>query len=69
MDPFSDELKIAKITPIYKSVTKTDLSNYRPVSVLPIISKIFERVMHERLNTDFIQNRIRYLLQLILFSN
>jgi len=46
---FPSLLKIAVVTPIYKSGTKEELANYRPVSVLPVISKIFERVMCNRL--------------------
>lgn len=48
---FPDSLKIAKVTPIFKSGKKTDPGNYRPISVLPIISKIFERVLYNRLET------------------
>ena len=36
---FPDDLKIAKVTPIYKSDDKSDLSNYRPISVLSCFSK------------------------------
>jgi hypothetical protein len=46
---FPDSLKIAKVSPIYKSGTKTDPGNYRPISVLPIMSKIFERIIYSRL--------------------
>lgn len=46
---FPDSLKIAKVTPIFKSGTKTDPGNYRPISVLPIISKILEKIIHSRL--------------------
>ena len=39
------ELKTAKITPIHKGNSKMDLNNYRPISVLPIPSKILERAV------------------------
>ncbi len=48
-----DDLKIAKIIPIYKSDDKKIVSNYRPISVLPAFSKILERLVYNRL-TDFI---------------
>lgn len=48
---FPNSLKIAKVCPIYKSGSKFELSNYRPISVLPVISKIFEKVLHSRLET------------------
>lgn len=47
---FPDKLKIARVTPIYKSGSKADPTNYRPISVLPIISKIYEKVIYKRLN-------------------
>ena len=40
---FPDSLKIANITPAYKNDKPTDKENYRPVSVLPLLSKVFER--------------------------
>ena len=46
---FPDTLKIAKVTPIYKSGSLTDPGNYRPISVLPVMSKILEKVLHNRL--------------------
>ena len=48
---FEDELKYANITPIHKKDDATDKSNYRPVSVLPVVSKIFERVLHRQIGT------------------
>ena len=42
-------MQIAKIIPIYKSKEKTDMGNYRPISLLPSTSKILEKVVHRRL--------------------
>ena len=46
---FPDKLKIAKVIPIHKSGTRTDVNNYRPISILPAFSKIFEKVIAKRL--------------------
>ena len=43
------EWKPAKVTPIYKSGVKTDPNNYRPISVLPLISKVMERAIQSQL--------------------
>ena len=40
---FSESLKLAKIKSIHKGCTKSDPSNYHPISVLPVISKIVEK--------------------------
>ena len=55
---FPDSLKIAKIIPIYKKGEPTDLSNYRPISLLPTISKIFERVIHTQLQEYLNRNNL-----------
>ena len=52
---FPDDLKIAKITPIYKSDDKRLFSNHRPISVLPAFSKIIEKLMYNRLY-NFVNN-------------
>lgn len=53
---FPDPLKIACITPIFKSGNQSDVSNYRPISVLPLLSKIFEICIHNRIY-DFLCQR------------
>ena len=44
-------MKLAKVIPIFKNGDKHPFQNYRPVSVLPCLSKIFERLMYDRLIT------------------
>ena len=46
---FPTQLKIAKIFPIHKSGSKSDPSNYRPISILPTISKLFEKHINKHL--------------------
>ena len=58
-----DDLKIAKETPIYKAEDKSDLSYYRPISVLSCFSKILERIMYNRLYQYLTENKILYLDQ------
>ena len=44
-----DLLKLAKIIPIYKSKNKELLNNYRPISLLPTVSKLLKKIVHKRL--------------------
>ena len=44
-----DEMKIARVIPIFKSDDQSLFTNYRPISVLPSFSKFFERVIYNRL--------------------
>ena len=48
-----DLLKIAKVCPIHKKGDKSDVSNYRPISILPCFSKIYEKLVHNRLVNYF----------------
>ena len=43
---FPDNLKIAEVSPLHKKNSTLDKSNYRSVSILPIISKLFERAIN-----------------------
>ena len=55
---FPESLKLSKITPIYKKGDRVFLENYRPISLLPTISKIFERVIHDQLYDYFNSNNL-----------
>jgi hypothetical protein len=46
---FPDSFKQSIITPVYKSGDRDDVSNYRPISVLPALSKILEKLLNKRL--------------------
>ena len=40
---FPTEWKLARVTPVFKKGIKSDLNNYRPISVIPVVSKVFEK--------------------------
>ena len=60
---FPEMLKTAMVCPIYKKNDKTKCANYRPISLLSNISKIFERVMCNRIETFLTDFDIIYKLQ------
>jgi hypothetical protein len=55
---FPSELKQANITPIFKKGDPSLFQNYRPISILPVFSKVFERLLHTRLVNFFDQNNV-----------
>ena len=46
---FPDTLKLCDIVPVFKKLNPTDKTNFRPVSVLPLLSKVFEKIMYDQL--------------------
>ena len=52
--------KLAKVTPIYKAKDAQELTNYRPISLLPSMSKILEKIIHKRLYTFLNSQNIFY---------
>ena len=58
-----DDLKIARVTPVFKGGDDKELGNYRPISVLPCFSKILERIMYNRLYNHLVKNKILYSKQ------
>ena len=59
---FPDELKLAEVIPLFKKVDPFDKINYRPVSLLSHMSKVFERIIFNQINEyiePFLSNKIR----------
>ena len=66
---FPDSLKTAKVIPIHKKDEKTIMSNYRPISILPVLSKIIQSVMHLQLMHYFSENKLFSTQQYIFRPN
>ena len=60
---FPQELKIAKVSPLYKSGDAKKTNNYRPISLLSVFSKILEKCMSSRLMDHMTKNNILYKYQ------
>ena len=59
---FPDTCKIAKLKPLFKKGSKTDPKNYRPISLLPLMSKVLERIVHEQ-TMAFLDKHFLYKFQ------
>ncbi len=46
---FSDDWQLVRVTPIFKKGKKDDMDNYRPISVISVVTKIFEKLIFEQL--------------------
>ena len=60
---FPSELKLAKVIPLYKANDPMMFSNYRPVSVLPVFSKILETIMYNQLLPFITKHKLLYAYQ------
>ena len=57
---FSSNLKAADILPTHIKKDQTDIENYRPISILPTLSKIYERWMYDKMYKYFYQILSKY---------
>ena len=60
---FPTKSKIAKLKPLFKKGEKTEAKNYRPISLLPIISKVIEKVIHDQVQEYLHRNKLLYVYQ------
>ena len=63
LNAFPRSCKITKIKPPFKTGSKTDPQNYRPISLLPLLSKIIERIVHDQTEEFFIKDKLLYRFQ------
>ena len=66
---FPEKCKNAKLKPLYKKGLKTEPKNYRPISLLPLVSKIIERIIYEQTKIFLEKNKILYKYQSGFRSN
>ena len=66
---FPNKLKEAKVIPIYKKEDKNNFTNYRPISLLPTISKLIEKVIYNQVFTLFSSHNLLYENQYGFRSN
>ena len=64
---FPGELKVVKVVPIYKKDNPQEFGNYRPVSVLPFISKIPERIVYNR-SYEFLSKNYLFYKKPMVFA-
>ena len=46
---FPDDWKCARVTPLFKAGDRNDVNNYRPISVISVVAKVFERIVYDQL--------------------
>ena len=58
---FPDDLKLLDISPTFKNIDSFNKVNYRPVSISPQMSKVFERITYKKINTFMRTKSFPYL--------
>ena len=57
---FPDEMKIAKVSPIFKGGNNLQAENYRPIAILPVFSKILEKLIYNQVYNYFVENKLLF---------
>ena len=55
---FPDEWKLSKVIPLFKQGERSDLNNYRPISIVPVLAKVFERIIYDQLYNFLTDNNL-----------
>ena len=55
---YPTEWETARVTPVFKKGVKSDLNNYRPISVIPVVSKVFEKIVYDQLYQYLNDNKL-----------
>ena len=66
---FPNKMKLAKVIPIYKKDDPTQVTNYRPMSLLPVLSKVVEKTIAKQLSEYFEENKINTVLERVIQQN
>ena len=61
---FLDDFKIDKVSPLFKNGERDDLSNYRTISVLPSIARVFKKIIYKQLLDFFYSDKLLSTKQL-----
>ena len=60
---FPSQMKLAQVIPLYKAKNKSLIENYRPVSLLPVLSKVLEKIVYRRVYKYLCKNDILFTSQ------
>ena len=60
---FPDDWKLAKVTPVFKDGNRNICGNYRPISVISVVAKVFEKLVYQQLKSFMTKNNILVDLQ------
>ena len=63
LSALTEECKIAKLKPIFKKGARADPKNYRPISLLPLVSKIIEKSIHFQIEDYLNRRKLIYMYQ------
>jgi hypothetical protein len=55
-----NEWKCSKVIPLFKKGERRDLNNYRPISIIPVVAKVFERIIYDQVYAYLMDNKTLY---------